>query len=215
MPRISPRRRWLNSLLELLGQLFGTRSSGSSSSSGTGAAPSDSSWSLPSIASLPSSMSDWDSVSTLSSSNSSITSSSTNWSITPSTSSSASSPDFAIDAILACLTDRYFVPRDPVPKSFDWFIRVLPAYDESRFVATVRLTRATFAIVLQELWNTGQFSNRQMPLDWQASIVLYRLEHSGTGACVVEVARRFGLSEGGVVKVSNRVLRAFEDLMPR
>jgi hypothetical protein len=41
MPRISPRRRWLNSRLELLGHLFGTRSSGSSSSSGTGAAPSD------------------------------------------------------------------------------------------------------------------------------------------------------------------------------
>jgi hypothetical protein len=72
-----------------------------------------------------------------------------------------------------------------------------------------------FAVVLQELWSTGHFSNRHMPLDWQASIVLYYLGHSGTGACVGELARRFGLSEGGVVKLGNIVLRAFEELMPR
>jgi hypothetical protein len=107
------------------------------------------------------------------------------------------------------------VPRDPVPKSLDWFIRFLPAYDESRFAATVRLTRATFAVILLDLWSTGHFSNRQMRLDWHASIVLYRLGHSGTGACVGEVALRLGLSEDGVVKVSNRVLRAFEAPMPR
>jgi hypothetical protein len=67
---------------------------------------------------------------------------------------------------------------------------------------------------MQELWSTGHFSNRQMPLDWETSIVLYCQGHSGTGTCVGEVARRFGLSESGVVKVSNRVLRAFEDQMP-
>jgi hypothetical protein len=91
------------------------------------------------------------------------------------------------------------VPRDLVPKSLDWLIRVLLSYDESRFITTVRLTRATFTIVLQELWNIDHFSNRQMPLDLQSSIELYRLGYSGTSACVGEVARRFGLSEGGVV----------------
>jgi hypothetical protein len=70
------------------------------------------------------------------------------------------------------------------------------------------VTRIAFTLITKFLEDTGLFTRRQLPIEWQIHIVMYRLGHSGTGSSIGEVAQLFRVSEGSVFKTTGNILNA-------
>lgn len=112
-------------------------------------------------------------------------------------------------------SQRYLEPRVLVPKSREWAERVLPNHDDRRFRRTLRMSRSSFHFVLENIQSHRVFLKKkgsQLPVEIQLQISLYRFGRFGNGASVADVAERFGVSEGVVIKSTRRVVKAIISL---
>src|SRR4051794_40125207 len=100
-------------------------------------------------------------------------------------------------------TSRYLEPRLSVPKSRDWSINVLPNYNDTRFRQTLRVSRNTFDLILDSIKAYPSFhnnsSNKQLPVELQLQIALFRFGRSGNAASLKDISRTFGVSEGTIL----------------
>ncbi|OXA45193.1 putative nuclease HARBI1 [Folsomia candida] len=124
--------------------------------------------------------------------------------------------DNAIDDVLTISTYRLSVPRLFVPKSDDWFRRILPNYSDDYFKKFMRVSRKDFTLILRMIENSNVFksnSRQQLKVDQQLAITLHKLGHDGTGSGVSTTAALFGVGGGGtILKVVTRVLKAILEL---
>lgn len=75
--------------------------------------------------------------------------------------------------------------RGSVPKNLNWFAEILPNLDERRFKALLRCTQSQFNIILALIEDHPVFhgvnSDKQFTVQFQLSLVLYRLGSNGVG----------------------------------
>lgn len=111
---------------------------------------------------------------------------------------------------------RYLEPRVSVPKSRDWSMNILPQYDEMRFRQTLRVSRDAFDFVLQSVKSHPAFHsnalNKQLPVELQLQIALFRFGRFGNAASLKDIERTFGVSEGTIVNATRRVMDAILSL---
>ncbi|KAF9089168.1 hypothetical protein BGX23_006875 [Mortierella sp. AD031] len=76
-------------------------------------------------------------------------------------------------------TTRYIAPRNRIPISTDWRLRVLEAYEDKDFVSLMRMTKAQFYTLVDLIKDDPVFipkgNKSQMPIREQLKICLYRL----------------------------------------
>ncbi|KAH8795967.1 hypothetical protein DL96DRAFT_1419279, partial [Flagelloscypha sp. PMI_526] len=81
------------------------------------------------------------------------------------------------------------------------------------FRTYLRVTPTTFDALLAAIKDDPVFhsssQNRQIPVEEQLAIGLYRFGHYGNGASTLKVALWAGVGYGTVVKVTRRILTAF------
>ena len=119
--------------------------------------------------------------------------------------------DNAVEDVIAVYSQRCLVPRLLVPKSDEWFRRILPNYGDDLFRTFMRVSRQDFNRVLMLIENNSVFkgpnSYKQLEIDEQLALTLYKFGNDGTGSGIVNVAALFGVGGGGtVMKVVTRVI---------
>lgn len=121
--------------------------------------------------------------------------------------------------LLALTQIRYLQPRIPVPKAGNLHLAFLYASipsEEHRFTQMLRITPGAFYHVLSLIQNHAIFTSRaprpQAPVEIQLAVTLYRAGRYGNGASVEDVARIAGISEGSVLKYSERCMKAIMSL---
>ena len=120
--------------------------------------------------------------------------------------------DGVIEDILLACSYRYLLPRQLVPKSDQWYINILPSLDDSRFKQFMRVQREDFGRILSMIENNKVFKNqnkkRQLNVDLQLAISLFKFGCNGTGSSIHKVASLFGIGDGGTIHlVVNRVIQ--------
>nr|XP_024217992.1 protein ALP1-like [Halyomorpha halys] len=101
----------------------------------------------------------------------------------------------------------YAVPflRGSVLKSTHWRSSVLPNLDEDRFKSLLKVNYFQFKIIIQEIKDDSVFnckhSAKQLSVELQLAIVLYRLGCSGEGASIRKNANLFGCGDGGTINI--------------
>jgi hypothetical protein len=124
------------------------------------------------------------------------------------------------DELMDCVVDfltlqqfRYVGPRDvKIPKSRDWFIKILPNYDDGRFKGCLRVSRDDFALLFGLISQNEVFksdANKKMiSTETQLAIALYRFGCNGSGVSFWKIGLLFGLSDGGTVRnCTDRVIK--------
>jgi hypothetical protein len=120
--------------------------------------------------------------------------------------------DDAIEDVLTVSSFRYAIVRQPVPKSDQWYHNVLPSLDDYRFKQFLRVSRRDFGRIMRLIENNPVFAptnnQRQLSIDKQLAITLYKFGFDGTGSSLVNTAALFGIGDGGsVMKVVTRVIQ--------
>jgi hypothetical protein len=113
--------------------------------------------------------------------------------------------------VLSLLSFRYTSPRLLVPKSKEWFYKVLPEYDNLRFKSSLRVDREDFEKLLNIISPSPIFhtSKKMIAVDLQLAISLYRFGCEGSGVSYIKVGQMFGISDGGTIKTcTERVIKA-------
>ncbi|KAG0195134.1 hypothetical protein BGX33_004161, partial [Mortierella sp. NVP41] len=79
----------------------------------------------------------------------------------------------------ALYTTRYLEPRNRIPFSTDWRLRVLEEYDDKDFATCMRMTKAQFNTLVDLIKDHPVFistgNKPQLPVREQLKICLYRL----------------------------------------
>ncbi|XP_021949503.1 protein ANTAGONIST OF LIKE HETEROCHROMATIN PROTEIN 1-like [Folsomia candida] len=110
---------------------------------------------------------------------------------------------FEIIAVIQ--SQRCSVPRIRVPKSDEWYLSVLASYDDTRFKKYLRVTRFDFGRILEMIRCHSVFqevTKKQIPIEKQLAIALYKFGTNGTASGVGNVAALFGVGDGGTVMMS-------------
>ncbi|KAF9557595.1 hypothetical protein EC968_007543 [Mortierella alpina] len=112
---------------------------------------------------------------------------------------------------------RYFAPRKtPQDRVGDIYNNIRKA-DEQEFVDFVRMSKTAFnnlvtSVLPQHQVFKNQSNNGQESIEKQLAITLWRMGRFGKDAGVAEASKVFGLSEGTIVKCTQRCLEAFKDI---
>lgn len=122
-------------------------------------------------------------------------------------------------ALLALTRIRYFQPRIRIPKAGNLHLAFqyasIPS-EQHHFIQMLCVTPAAFHHILSLIQNHSVFLSRspkpQAPVELQLVVTLYRAGRYRNGAGVDDVARIAGLSEGSVLKFSDRVCTAILSL---
>ncbi|CAO3565321.1 unnamed protein product [Mortierella alpina] len=118
-------------------------------------------------------------------------------------------------------TTRYFASRkaaqDRVGDTFDNIYNDIRKADEKEYVDFVRMSKTAFnnlvtSVLPQHPVFKNQSNNGQESIEKQLAITLWRMGHFGKDAGVAEASKIFGLSEGTIVKCTQRCLEAFKDI---
>ncbi|KAM8702541.1 hypothetical protein ACLKA7_005657 [Drosophila subpalustris] len=106
-----------------------------------------------------------------------------------------------------------------VPKSIDWRNNILSSFGDGRFKQMLRVSKYQFANMVNLIKADEVFSTagiRQIPVDLQIAIVLFRLGSSGSSASVKKICTIFGIGDGGTLaKITDWVFTAILRLMPK
>lgn len=118
----------------------------------------------------------------------------------------------ALEDLVVVVSRRCSVPRLIVPKSEEWFRKILPNYSDDHFKIFMRVSRQNFGRILQMIQNSevfqGKNSKKQMDIDQQLALTLHKLGNDGSGGGIMNTAALFGVGSGGsVMKVVTRVLK--------
>src|SRR5260370_23522638 len=96
--------------------------------------------------------------------------------------------DDAIDEVVLLTSIRYGIPRNPVPKSDSWYQNILPNYNDEAFQQFLRVSRPDFWKILCLIENHPVFhssqSHKQVPVEKQLAITLFKLGSDGTGSAI-------------------------------
>lgn len=118
-------------------------------------------------------------------------------------------------AIRSAYSQRYQVPRNPIPKGPAYIHHVLNVYKTLRpdfFRHYIRVSPATFDRLVDTLAADPVFindsHNEQIPVDIQVAVTLYRFGRNGNGVSLQSVAGWAGLGKGTVPRVTCRVMGA-------
>jgi hypothetical protein len=121
----------------------------------------------------------------------------------------------ALEALNDLYQHRYNMPRNQLPHPPGQLQHLLHTMKHARpdhFRRDMRVNPRTFDKLVVELSDDPVFANqshnRQMPVEEQVAIVLYRFGKSGNGAGLHSVANWAGVGKGTIVKVTYRVLIA-------
>jgi hypothetical protein len=119
--------------------------------------------------------------------------------------------DCAVQDILLLNSSRYTIVRQPLPKSDVWYTTILPTYDDRRFKIFLRVTRKDFRTILSIVEESPVFKTfngqKQLAVDKQLAITLYKLGFDGSGSSLSNAAAHFGIGDGGsVMKICSRVI---------
>ncbi|KAF9958063.1 hypothetical protein BGZ72_000928 [Mortierella alpina] len=112
---------------------------------------------------------------------------------------------------------RYFAPRKtPQDRVGDIYNNIRKA-DEREYLDFVRMSKTAFnnlvtSVLPQHSIFKNQSNNGQESIEKQLAITLWRMGHFGKDAGVAEASKVFGLSEGTIVKCTQRCLEAFKDI---
>ncbi|KAF9985970.1 hypothetical protein BGZ75_002345 [Mortierella antarctica] len=112
---------------------------------------------------------------------------------------------------------RYFAPRKtPQDRVGDIYNNIRKS-DEQEYVDFVRMSKTAFnnlvtSVLPQHPVFKNQSNNGQESIEKQLAITLWRMGHFGKDAGVAEASKVFGLSEGTIVKCTQRCLEAFKDI---
>jgi len=124
--------------------------------------------------------------------------------------------DDPVELLALATSRRYLQPRIEVPKSRHWLKEVLPNLDPLRYRQSMRVSRETFQFILRSIENHAVFKNnsknKQLAVEDQLSIAMWRFGRCGNGASVMDTSSRFGVSEGMVHKATKRVITAILSL---
>jgi len=119
-------------------------------------------------------------------------------------------------------TQRYLQrERGGVPKTDAWFKWVFYSASEKQFRTAFRVNRSTFQALKSVLLVRARaaFCRRrggsQLSLDLQLAVTLFRVGHYGNACSVDAVADLFGVSVGGVIKSTRRVVKALAGVAPQ
>jgi len=98
----------------------------------------------------------------------------------------------------------------------EWREKILPAYDEERFKKLFRLSRRSFASVVDHIKNDNVFiskgNKQQAPVELQLAVFLRRL---GTMEDIFSLCSQFGIAEETVILYSKRVIKALRHLQSK
>ncbi|XP_037946997.1 protein ANTAGONIST OF LIKE HETEROCHROMATIN PROTEIN 1-like [Teleopsis dalmanni] len=124
------------------------------------------------------------------------------------------------DNLLIVLSNRYCIrtPSNSVPKLLDWHKNVLPHMNDNQFKEMLRVNREQFQHLLTLIEKSEVFqkpySNKQLPIELQLAIVLYRLGSASENVSTRKIANLFGIGGGGTVdKITRRVFEAFFNIL--
>ena len=111
-------------------------------------------------------------------------------------------------SLITLLQIRYFEPRIYVHKSQEWFNKILPYYDNTRFKKIFRMTPQNFynlssLIKTHPIFNTNG-TKQQADVSLQLAVFLRRL----TVSDIFTICALFGVAEGTVILYTQRVLEA-------
>ncbi|KAG5635170.1 hypothetical protein H0H81_012170 [Sphagnurus paluster] len=114
---------------------------------------------------------------------------------------------------------RYLNPRTSFPKAGNlhlaWEYAKNPAHHDM-FIQMLRVSPVVFMVILELIKDHPIFMNNsnvpQTPVDYQLAVTLYRMGRFGNAACLADIAREAGISEGSVELFTNRCFTAIESL---
>ncbi|KAK9481950.1 hypothetical protein V1527DRAFT_448128, partial [Lipomyces starkeyi] len=130
---------------------------------------------------------------------------------------------FAMDSIASdtfremavqLVSRRYLTQRVKIVKSTHNLDVILTEYKANRpdlFRRSLRMYPQTFDLFVERLSSTDVFSNmtaRQVSVERQLAVTLYRFGHYGNGASMFEVSIWSGMGVGTIVNCTKRVLSA-------
>lgn len=111
---------------------------------------------------------------------------------------------------------RYLHKRKPIEKTSDNIRLLFDVYKEHKpviFKAYMRVSPACFDALLAAVQDheafRGESNHKQLPVQTQLAIALYRFGHYGNAASVTKVALWAGVSYGMVINATKRVIFAF------
>lgn len=119
--------------------------------------------------------------------------------------------DDAVQDIVMLTYIRNAVPRLMLPKSEDWYLNILPELNEDRFKYFLRVSRNDFQKILDLIKDNpifhGKNCSKQIPVEKQLALTLFKLGHDGSGSSVQSTGAMFGVGDGGsVMKIAIRVI---------
>jgi hypothetical protein len=131
--------------------------------------------------------------------------------------------DFYTLFVVVYASFRYCVPfiHNSIPKSKTFISQVVPLLDNDRFKVLFRVSRETFATILNLIKDDNVFQYRgrgrhQFPVELQLQIVLFRLGCSGEAGSITKTACLFGIGDGGTIQnCTNRIFFALLKLKSR
>jgi len=128
----------------------------------------------------------------------------------------------SLQALHKMHTKRYLQrERGGLPKTAAWFKWVFYSASEKQFRPAFRVNRSTFQALKSILLVRARaaFCRRrggsQLSFDLQLAVTLIRVGHYGKTCSVDAVAELFGLSVGGVIKSTRRVVKALAGVAPQ
>lgn len=109
---------------------------------------------------------------------------------------------------------RYLDRRSwTVPKSTEWYLKILPSYDDNRFKSCLRVSRNQFREIIIKLSECNIFKqqNFKFTIELQIAVALYRFGNDGSGVSFQKIGQIFGISDAGAVRAcTDRVIKVSE-----
>ncbi|KFH73436.1 hypothetical protein MVEG_00652 [Podila verticillata NRRL 6337] len=122
------------------------------------------------------------------------------------------------DMLTAVQNQRYFIPRKtPSQRSGEVYDQLRLHGTDTEYLHFVRVTKVVFTSVVSSVLTQNkifhnQSNNSQESIEKQFAITLWRMGHHGITSGIGEASKIFGVSEGSILKCTQRCMAALRDI---
>lgn len=122
------------------------------------------------------------------------------------------------DMLTAVQNQRYFIPRKtPAQRNGEVYDQLRLHGTDTEYLHFVRVTKVVFTSVVSSVLTQNkifhnQSNNSQESIEKQFAITLWRMGHHGITSGIGEASKIFGVSEGSILKCTQRCMAALRDI---
>lgn len=122
------------------------------------------------------------------------------------------------EMLTAVQNQRYFIPRKtPAQRNGEVYDQLRLHGTDTEYLHFVRVTKVVFTSVVSSVLTQNkifhnQSNNSQESIEKQFAITLWRMGHHGITSGIGEASKIFGVSEGSILKCTQRCMAALRDI---